>query len=972
MIGDRPGLTIVAGRVAGGTFQGLGDRVVVNDLAVQVDGPLVLAANQQLWIQKGTANQMNFGTGGMITLQAGTEFRSDLPLQSQGRSIDIQAPIIQAQSINTASGSLNNSLSGGSANSGGAVLLQGLNGQLAQRVDVGNIITPNQDVALRADRATTQFIITQASSTTTSAGIPIGLGGRVDIQSQGPLVVGGIITQGKDVNLATRTDLRTGLLQVGPIFTFGGGVNLQANRLNTSLIWTTPQTTGNAGNITLTAQTELNAGRIEANAGSNTNNINSATNSAGNVRLFNQTGDVTVDSIQAIGSSGGSVSISGDRVRITGVSVKQDITTGLFTISSIRAGESLTINHRGGKSNQPFIIGNPTFNGSTGSLVVGNDPVSNPPLTVGQFAIQDKTVTATPGSNITITTENQRPFFPGLANAKLLSLSVKPGQSIQFTLADLGLTAPIDPNQDFVNIYIRVLNTDGSAGRLFDSTGREVSTARPVKITDLLTYIAPKKRSIGVLFEIVALDVPPVATAFEQYPSLPLRFDVPEIPDIQLVAPNPDKPAVSFRYDSVLSNVSAADVAALDGRLTDELKAAGFDTAGAKSGVDGSELTRQIESKTGIKAALIYIRLVAAKVNEADNKPAPTAKALEEVELTLVTAKGWFRKRLPIDSEKLLATARFFRQEVVNPMRTHTKTYLPASQQLYKWLIEPIRWELRSQGITNLVFVPETGLKAIPYSALHNGKQFLIEQYSVGLMPSLGLTQTAYQDLRASDLLALGISQATQGQMPLPMVTTEMSAIGQLWPQQLSYSNAQATLDLLRTARQRQPFRIVHLATHANFTTGSVQDSYIQLWDDRLKLDQIKQLGWNNPPVELLVLSACRTALGDPSSELGLAGLAVQTGVKTAIASLWSVDDTATTLLFSQFYAALRVTPIKAAALRQAQIKLLRRQIIVNDGKILGLSQNLRLTLPDGVRVSDPDFQHPYYWAAFTLVGNPW
>ena len=971
VIGDRPGLTVLSGQVTGDSFQALGDRVIVNDLTVQINGPLVLAANQQLWFQKGIANQMNFGTGGTIAgtiiLNAGTEFRSDLPLQSQGRSIDIQSPIIQAQSINTASSSL--------ANSGGTVTLHGLNDQSAQRINIDNIITPNQDVSIRADVATTQFIITSASSTMASAITPIGLGGRVNIQSQGPLSVGGIITEGKDVNLMTRTDLRSGLLRVGPIFTFGGNVNVDANRLNTSLIWTTPQTNANAGNITLTAQTELNAGRIEANAGGNVGgNVNSAT-IAGNVRLFNKMGDVTLDSIQAIGSSGGRVSISGDRVQITGVSVKQNITTGLFTSSSIRAGESLTINHRGGKTNQPFIIGNPTFNGSAGSLIVGNDPASNPPITVGQFAIQDKNVTATPGPNITITTENQRPFFPGLANAKRLSLSVKPGQSIQFSLADLGLGQPIDPNQDFVNIYIRVRNSDGSAGRLFDSTGRKVSSDRPVKITDLLTYIAPKNRSIGVSFEIVALDIPPGATVFDEYPSLPLRFDLPEIPDIEPAATKPDKIAVSLPEDSPLSNVSAAEVAAMDKGLTDEFTTAGFDTAGAKIGVDGSDLTRQIDLKTGVKAALIYIRLVAAKVNEidskADSKPAPSTN-LKEVELTLVTAKGRFRKRLPIDGEKLLATARIFRQEVVNPLRTHTKTYLPASQQLYKWLIEPIRSDLRSQGITNLVFVPETGLKAIPYSALHDGKQFLIEQYSIGLMPSLGLTQTTYQDLRGSDLLALGISQPTQGQTPLPMVGTEMSAIGQLWPRQVSYGNAQATLDVLRTGRQRTPFRIVHLATHANFTTGSVQDSYIQLWDDRLKLNQIKQLNWNDPPVELLVLSACRTALGDRTSELGLAGLAVQTGVKTTIASLWSVDDTATMLLFSQFYSALRTSPVKAAALRQAQIKLLRRQIVVNDGKILGLPQNLRLTLPDGVRVSDPDFQHPYYWAAFTLVGNPW
>lgn len=979
VIGDRPGLTVVSGQVTGSNFQGLGDRVVANDATMQIDGPLVFTADQQLWFQKGTANQINFGTGGTITLQAGTEFRSDLPLQTQGRSVDIQSPIIQAQSINTASGSLTNSSNGSLANSsGGSVLLQGVNAQSAQRVNVGNIITPDQDVTIRADRATTQFIITEASSTASSATVPIGLGGRVDIQSQGPLAVGGVITQGKDVNLATGTDLRSGLLQVGPIFSFGGNVNLRANRLNTSLIWTTPQTVANAGNVTLTAQAELNAGRIEANAGrtNNSNNTNSGnTTIAGNVNLLNKTGDVTVDSIQAVGGSGGHVVISGDRVRITGVSVKQDSTTGLFTISSIRAGESLIINHRGGKTNQPFVIGNPTFNGSAGSFVVGNDVTGNSPLTVGQFAIQDKNTTANPRSNITINTENQRPFFPGLANAKLLSLSVKSGQSIQFTLADLGLSQPIDPNQDVVNIYIRVRTSDGSAGRLFDSTGSEVRSDRPIKITDLLTYVGPKKRSIGVAFEIVALDVPPVEAAFSEYPSLPLRFDLPEIPDIEMPPPKTNPPVVSIPDDNPLSNVSAAEVAAMDKGLTDELTAAGFDTEGVKNGVDSVELARQIESKTGTKAAFLYIRLVEATVDQSNNKLTTTAiadKTLQDVELTLVTAKRRFRKRVPIDGAKVLETARVFRQEVVNPQRTHTRTYLPASQQLYKWLIEPIRSDLRSQGITNLVFIPETGLKAIPYSALHDGRQFLIEQYSIGLMPSLGLTQTAYQDLRGSDLLALGISQPTQGQTSLPMVGTEMSAIGQLWQRQKTYGNAEATLDVLRTARQHQPFRIVHLATHANFTTGSIQDSYIQLWDDRLKLNQIKKLDWNSPPVELLVLSACRTALGDRTSELGLAGLAVQTGVKTTIASLWSVDDTATMLLFTQFYSALRSSPIKAAALRQAQIKLLRKQIVVNDGKILGLSRNLNLTLPDGVRVSDPDFQHPYYWAAFTLVGNPW
>ena len=83
----------------------------------------------------------------------------------------------------------------------------------------------------------------------------------------------------------------------------------------------------------------------------------------------------------------------------------------------------------------------------------------------------------------------------------------------------------------------------------------------------------------------------------------------------------------------------------------------------------------------------------------------------------------------------------------------------------------------------------------------------------------------------------------------------------------------------------------MHLATHATFSPGSVNQSYIQFWDQQLRLDQLKQLNLQVPVVQLLVLSACRTALGDPQAELGFAGLAVQSGAKAAIASLWSVSS---------------------------------------------------------------------------------
>jgi CHAT domain-containing protein len=226
--------------------------------------------------------------------------------------------------------------------------------------------------------------------------------------------------------------------------------------------------------------------------------------------------------------------------------------------------------------------------------------------------------------------------------------------------------------------------------------------------------------------------------------------------------------------------------------------------------------------------------------------------------------------------------------------------------------------------------------------------------------------------VKQAAVFAAGISEAVGGQVALPMVKGEIGAIGQLWPRSSTVLNEKTTLNRLEGARKDNPFRIVHLATHANFTAGNPKAAYIQLWDQRLQLEQLKKLNWNDPPVELLVLSACRTALGDRQAELGFAGIAVQSGVKSVVASLWYVSDTATTALSSEFYGQLSRASSKAEALRMAQVGLLRGKVKPVGDNITGLSQGLVVAIPEEASVNDADFRHPYYWAAFTLVGNPW
>jgi len=309
-----------------------------------------------------------------------------------------------------------------------------------------------------------------------------------------------------------------------------------------------------------------------------------------------------------------------------------------------------------------------------------------------------------------------------------------------------------------------------------------------------------------------------------------------------------------------------------------------------------------------------------------------------------------------------------FRRTVTN--FRHSSAYLSPAQQFYRWLVSPIEQDLQAQQINNLVFIMDRGLRSIPLAALHDGQGFIVQRYSVGLMPSISLTNTRYADVRNSSVLAMGASQFTS-QKPLPATPVELRAIaGQLW-QGKSFLNDTFTLSNLKEARAREPFGIIHLATHAEFKPGKPSDSYIQMWDSQLRLDQLPTLGLNKPPVELMVLSACRTAVGDESVELGFTGLAVQAGVKSAMGSLWYVSDEGTLGLMTQFYEQLKSAPIKSEALRLAQLAMLKGETRLQGGNLVTSGGSIPLP-PELVKLGDKDLTHPYYWSAFTMIGSPW
>ena len=300
----------------------------------------------------------------------------------------------------------------------------------------------------------------------------------------------------------------------------------------------------------------------------------------------------------------------------------------------------------------------------------------------------------------------------------------------------------------------------------------------------------------------------------------------------------------------------------------------------------------------------------------------------------------------------------------------HSLAYMPPARIIYQWLFKPLDPFLEAEQIDTLLLCTGPSLRSLPFAALHDGEKFVIEKYQIARIPAFNLTDTAYQAKPDENVLAMGASRFND-LPPLPGVEVELNTIvPKLWSGE-KIINGDFTIDNFQQAHQQGNFDIIHIASHSKFSSGSPEDSYIQFSDRKLSLEQLADLELNLPPVDLLVLSACETALGDEDAEFGFAGLAMQAGVKSALASLWMINDTGTVLLMSEFYQQLRSTNIKAEALRKAQMRMLQQEVFVEGSKVRGSA--VEVDLPDTiVQAQAQDFSHPFYWAGFTLIGNPW
>ena len=312
----------------------------------------------------------------------------------------------------------------------------------------------------------------------------------------------------------------------------------------------------------------------------------------------------------------------------------------------------------------------------------------------------------------------------------------------------------------------------------------------------------------------------------------------------------------------------------------------------------------------------------------------------DRTELLLSLPTGMKRVRIAEPGARLERRTQIFRLalQAQDPQR-----YLYHAQQLYDLLIRPIEKDLKA-GQT-LVWVPDGMLRQLPLAALHDGEQFLVERYALAVTPSLTLTDPRPLPQEAVSALAAGMSESVGNFPPLPHVRDELQSIQQLYGGTVLLNQDFSPTRLAQTVDQGQ-FSILHIASHGVFAADPAK-SFLLTSKGKLTLTQLAktvgQLQFRDQPLELLTLSACETAQGDDRTALGLAGVAIQAGARSALATLWRVSDEATAILMQRFYERLR-TPgtSRARALQQAQLKLLH----------------------------DATYASPVFWAPFLLINN--
>ncbi|RYF43785.1 MAG: CHAT domain-containing protein [Comamonadaceae bacterium] len=358
----------------------------------------------------------------------------------------------------------------------------------------------------------------------------------------------------------------------------------------------------------------------------------------------------------------------------------------------------------------------------------------------------------------------------------------------------------------------------------------------------------------------------------------------------------------------------------------------------------------------------------------------------DRLELLVQTRDTLRRVTVPVPRTQVVAAAR----DLAGALRTGQDGYLAPARRLYDWLVRPVEGEL--EGRHTLVVVPDGPLRLVPFAALNDGQQPLLQRIALGTVTGMSMTDAGrprtgrisallagvaepgpvVEKLALGEVLRPAPSASLTGRAPmlaqrtarsaaralgareaeamrrdlaLPGVRDEVAAIAALTGGKVLLDGA-FTVRAFEREAEGGDYRVVHIASHGVFG-GSADTSYILAFDDLLGINRLQSVlrsdKLQQSPIDLLTLSACETADGNDRAPLGIAGAAMRARARSVLGTLWPVDDDAARQLMESFYRGLaRDGQSKAAALREAQLALLRQ----------------------------PVTRHPYFWAPFSLIGN--
>jgi CHAT domain-containing protein len=303
-------------------------------------------------------------------------------------------------------------------------------------------------------------------------------------------------------------------------------------------------------------------------------------------------------------------------------------------------------------------------------------------------------------------------------------------------------------------------------------------------------------------------------------------------------------------------------------------------------------------------------------------------ETLEILPVTLDTRVAGLLRLLQFQLSKFRLNPQYleaFHDSLVQATQAHLK-------ELYDELIAPVASRLKA---SHLIIVPHGSLHYVPFHALFDGSQHLIDRHTVSYSPSASIFALCQNRTANASGAALvfGIPDPQA-----PAILDEVQALAGVLDQAELFIGQDATENMLRTKGPSS--RTIHIATHGRFRQDNPMFSAIRMGDCSLSLFDLYQL---RLPVELITLSGCSTGLNVVAAGDELIGLArglLHAGAQSLILSLWDVHDTSTAEFMTAFYGFLRQGKTKAVALRDSMLQL---------------------------RSSYP---HCYQWAPFILVGK--